>query len=237
VPFSPPGKVPFQPLEVPRRIGNTHPSAAVTFETPPKPEVSPARNDRCSWAAKGTRVEKLSLSSILVESVLRAETLFIGDPEVLPYLEASGDACGLVDTSAGQALVLRNRGAPTEASGFGGVFVWVAGSSAADDVRVSLSIDALDEPLLPLGTIDCPSGRLVVGAPDAVAAWGEGIEPADGLAAQARAYTPDRRHCGLIVVARVLPGPRQVFATDGLDALVVDCTPQPAIQEELLLAG
>jgi hypothetical protein len=42
---------------------------------------------------------------------------------------------------------------------------------------------------------------------------------------------------GLIVVARVEPGPRQVFATGDLDALVVDCTTQLATQRELLLAG
>ena len=171
----------------------------------------------------------LALTDLLVESVLRgADVLLVGDPEVLAHIDELPAEPGLTTTPAGTALVLH---------GGASSFVWVVGKGAVDDVRVSLSLDALDEPLEPVGAIDCPSGHLVVGTPEAVAAWGEGIEPADGLVAQARAYTSGRRHCGLIVVARVLPGPRQVFATGDLDALVVDCTARQPIREELLLAG
>jgi hypothetical protein len=174
-------------------------------------------------------------AQMLVESVLqRADVLLVGDPEVLGQMGELPADPGIVSTPAGNVVVLHNPGASS--------FVWVAGESSVTEVTVSLHLDALEGAPEPLGHIDCPSGRLIIGTPEAVAAWGDQIAPADGLVAQARAYTPDRRHCGLIVVARVEPGPRRVLAMasdESIDALVVDCEPseEGAGMAELFLAG
>jgi hypothetical protein len=171
---------------------------------------------------------------MLVESVLqRADVLLVGDPEVLAQMgELPADA-GIISTPLGNVVLLRRFGVPTETSGFGGVHVWVAGQDQVTEVTVSLRLDALEQEPSLVGEVDCPSSRVVVGTPDAVTAWGPEVEPVDGLVAQARAYREDRRHCGLIVVARVPAGPHRVFLTEG--ALVVDCTSRLA-QPELLLA-
>lgn len=171
------------------------------------------------------------MHQLLVESVLQgAGALLVGDPEVLSELDLPSDP-GIVSTAAGNAVVLH----PDCRA-----FVWVAGSAAVDRVSVFVHLEAVDREPVPLGHIDCPSGRLVVGRPADVAAWGADAEPADGLIAQARAYRADRRHCGLIVVARVELGPRPVWAVvgdDGFDALLVENAPASTGKPELLIAS
>jgi hypothetical protein len=156
-------------------------------------------------------------AQMLVESVLpRADVLLVGDPEVLGQMGELPAAPGIVSTPGGNAVVLHNPAATS--------FVWVAGQGQVTQVTVSLRLDALEQEPSLLGEIDCPSGRIVVGTPEVVSAWGPEVEPADDLVAQARAYTPDRRHCGLIVVARVEPGRREIFAVtgdNGIDCVVV----------------
>jgi hypothetical protein len=171
-----------------------------------------------------------SLSDLLVESVLRrADVLLVGDPEVLAHVELPPEA-GIVPTPAGNAVVVHNPGASA--------FVWVAGSpdGPVRELTAALRLDALErEPAL-FGYIDCPSGRVVVGTPDAVAAWGDDIEPDDGLFAQARAYSPGRRHRGLIVVAQVESGRHRVLVAagaEGIEALVVACI-SPATSAEFV---
>jgi len=168
------------------------------------------------------------LSGLLVESVLRRATvLLIGDPDVLAHLELPGEA-GIRSTPTGNALVVDNPGASA--------FVWVAGSpdGPVRELTAALRLDALEEEPALVGFIDCPSGRVVVGTPDAVAAWGDDIEPEHGLIAQARAYSPGRHHRGLIVVAHIEPGPHRVLAVAGaeaIEALVVDCSSPPPSAE------
>jgi hypothetical protein len=168
------------------------------------------------------------LSCLLVESRFQpAPVLLVGDPEVLAEgIEPLPDPFALVSTAKGNAVVLRHPD-PT-----GSAFVWVAGPGAVQEVTTVLRLDALDREPTFLGFLDCPSGRLVVGTPGAVAAWGSEVEPDDGLAAQAKAYRADRRHCGLVVVARVEPGPHRVSGVagdDGLDALVVEPAGEAAL--------
>ena len=156
-------------------------------------------------------------SNLLVESVLHgAGTMLVGDPQVLAQLELPADE-GILPTPAGNAVVISAKSS---------VFVWVAGSVEIASLTVATSLDSPDrEPTL-IGHVDCPSGRIVVGTVEAVAAWGDEIEPDGDLIAQARAYRPDRRHCGHIIVARVLSGPHRVLGIAGherLDGVMVDC--------------
>ena len=157
------------------------------------------------------------LPNLLVESVLHSHgTILVGDPVVLAQIEFPAEP-GIVPIPAGNAVVL-HASSPA--------FVWVAGSSEVATLTVTTHLDSPEGEPAALGHVDCPSGRIVVGTPEAVAAWGDEIQPDDGLLAQARAYRSDRRHCGHVIVARVLPGRRQVLAVagaEGIHALVVDC--------------
>jgi hypothetical protein len=160
---------------------------------------------------------------ILVESVLRAHVLLVGDPELLPQLELPAD--GITPTPNGNTLVVH---VPASAH------VSVAGSDRVESVRLLLDLDAPDTALEPRGHVDCPSGRLVIGSPEAIAAWGESIEPDDGLMAQARAYTARRRHLGHVVIARVPCGRHQTFTAGG-GAVIV--TAMEALENAQLLVA
>lgn len=109
-------------------------------------------------------------------------------------------------------------------------FVWVTGSERGPvrGVWLVFRTEDLSRPPVPLGHLDCPSGRLVAGDPEAVAAWGCEVAPELGLPAQARAYDYRRRLRGLVVVACVRPGRHPVYAIrgdDGYDAVMVDVSP------------
>jgi hypothetical protein len=172
------------------------------------------------------------LSCLLLESRLRpAPVLLVGDPEVLAQgIEPSDDPFSIVSTGLGKAAVLRH---PDPS---GSAFVWVGGRGPVQEITAVLRLDAGDGERIDLGHLDCPSGRVVVGSPEAVAAWGVEIEPDEGLLAQARAYGVDRRHHGLVVVTRVQPGSHRVSGiagTGGLDALIVEA----GYQDSLLIAS
>jgi hypothetical protein len=130
-------------------------------------------------------------NSVVVESAFRqAEWLVIGDPKVAasgPVVEPgdTGEGVRFEDRPGGRLLVLRNPW-PEEAA-----LVSAAGYGDERVDRLVLSFgDGDARPGSPdtAGTLECPSGRLVVGTPEAVAAWGAEARPADGLSAQARAY-------------------------------------------------
>src|SRR2546423_15396954 len=64
-----------------------------------------------------------------------------------------------------------------------GLFVWAARSSVA-----VLSDPDIDTDLEAAGELTVCSGRLVVGAPEVVAAWGADVDTGDGSAARARMH-------------------------------------------------
>ena len=197
-----------------------------------------------STALPSTALLSTALSSLLVESRLHpAGTVLVGDPAVLAGGPAAGAGAGAgaggsspftsLVTGGGLAAEVR------QADPTGSAFVWVGGGAggAVRRVTAAFALDALGAEPAFVGHVDCPSGRLVVGTPEAVAAWGDDVEPGDGFPAQARAYRSDRRYCGLVVVARVPPGPHPVFALGSpgrLDGVVVDVM---AHEPELRLAG
>jgi hypothetical protein len=155
-----------------------------------------------------------ALSHLLVESRLSGDVLVLGDPAVVVGGLEPGHG-PIIEEERGTAVVIRG----------GSASVWVAGPTAVRQLVVVFRHDVLDGTPSYVGDIDCPSGRLVVGTPEAVAAWGADVEPDGELPAQARAYRPSRHHCGLIVVARVPAGTHPVLAVagaDGPDALVVE---------------
>ena len=163
----------------------------------------------------GVRTVGAMLSSqLVVESCLPpSPLLLVGDPVVLAGAGDPPEGGGVVvDGAAGRYLAIRR---PDRRP-----FVWVAGTgSTVDDLSVVFHPDRLEEPLEYHAEIDCPSGRLVVGPPEAVRAWGPDVEPDDHLCAQARAYRPGRCYCGLIVVALVPSGRHPVFTAGDDDAI------------------
>lgn len=187
----------------------------------------------------------MPLSGLLVESPVRSPgTLLVGDPAVLARapLAAGGDVpFAPLAADAGLAAALRPPDPAATA------LVWVGGTPrAVQRVVVSFRLDTPRWRPVFLGHVDCPSGRLVVGGAEAVAAWGDDAEPDHGLAAQARAFRPGRRYGGLVVVARVPAGPHPVLGLAGpagnggdggagrLDGFVVDVV---AHDPALRLAG
>jgi hypothetical protein len=176
-----------------------------------------------------------ALSHLVVESLLRpAGALILGDPDVIAGLatvEAADEPVTVVSGDAGTAALVRH-----PAPG-GNAFVWVTGGALGPvrQVATAFRLDGLDRHPSAVAWLDCPSGRLVVGTPEAVAAWGTDIEPEEGLSAQARAFRPARRYCGLVVVARVPRRPHRILALEGatgLHAVIVDVA-----AEEFALAG
>jgi hypothetical protein len=181
-------------------------------------------------------------SSVVVESAFRqAEWLVIGDPKVaasgpaVELDETTGELARFVDRPGGRLLVLRNPW-PEEAA-----LVSAAGYGDERVDRLALSFgDGDARPGSPevAGTLECPSGRLVVGTPEAVAAWGAEARPADGLSAQARAYRYGRVPAllGLVVVAQVKAGWAPVELRADAEGRLVDVTvstPGRPVQERL----
>lgn len=182
-------------------------------------------------------------SSVVVESAFReAEWLVVGDPKVAasgPVVEPdeAGEVARFVDRPGGRLLVLRNPW-PEEAALVSAAGV---GDERVDRLALRFGDSDLDSTAggpETAGTLECPSGRLVVGTPEAVAAWGADARPADGLSAQARAYRYGRVPAllGLVVVAHVKAGwaPVQLRADDEgrlVDAIV--SAPGRPVQERL----
>ena len=182
-------------------------------------------------------------SSVVVESAFRqAEWLVVGDPKVAasgPVVEPDEvpAPAGFVDRSGGRLLVLRNPW-PEEAA-----LVSAAGVGDERVDRLALSFgdgDSRPGTAETAGTLECPSGRLVVGTPAAVAAWGAEARPAEGLSAQARAYRYGRVPAllGLVVVARITAGWAPVEVRADTEGRLVDVTvssPGRPVQERLNL--
>jgi hypothetical protein len=110
-----------------------------------------------------------------------------------------------------------------------GLFVWAAKAFVAvvadpdHDVR-------LDE----VGRLTFGSARLVVGAPEVVAAWGEDVDTGDGSAVRARMHR-GRQRLGLIVVTHTPTGDATVTTGSRAAAVAFPTTTSQAIP--LALAG
>lgn len=182
--------------------------------------------------------------SVVVESAFRqAEWLVVGDPKVAasgPVVEPdeAGGTVRFVDRPGGRLLVLRNPWPEAAA---------LVSAAGVGDERVDrLALSFGDGDLAPggpetAGTLECPSGRLVVGTPEAVAAWGADARPAEGLSAQARAYRYGQVPAllGLVVVAHVKAGWAPVALRADAEGRLVDVTvsgPGRPVQERLDLA-
>jgi hypothetical protein len=182
-------------------------------------------------------------SSVVVESAFRqAEWLVVGDPKVAasgPVVEPdeAGGTVRFVDRPGGRLLVLRNPW-PEEAALVSAAGV---GDERVDRLALSFGDGDPDGPRggrETAGTLECPSGRLVVGTPEAVAAWGADARPADGLSAQARAYRYGRVPAllGLVLVAHVKAGWAPVQLRADAQGRLVDVTvsgPGRPVQERL----
>jgi hypothetical protein len=186
---------------------------------------------RRAWRREGAVVATGTLGSALpnlvVESLLPpSPVLLLGDAEGIGRAGEGPVPNGSSGTDDRLTVVPPDPGRRP--------FVWVTGSADGPVRQVCLVFraDELDRRPLLIGWLECRSGRLVTGAPEAVAAWGPGVVPEVGLAAQARAYDAARRLRGLVVVACVPPGRYPVFALEGdggYDAVMVDATEAAAL--------
>jgi hypothetical protein len=135
-----------------------------------------------------------------LESIVRAPLVVVADPVVaasgppVTAGELGGGGAALVGRPGGSLLAFAN---PRVGSG---LFVWVAGRSLA----VVADPDAVVAPA-PLGELTVSSGRLVVGSPEVVAAWGPEVDTGDGSAVRARMHR-GRERLGLIVVVHTASG-------------------------------
>ena len=164
-----------------------------------------------------------------LESIVRSPLVVIADPVVAasgPPVTADdlgGGGAALVDSPAGTLLAFANPAPPS------GLFVWVGRSSLA----VVADPDA-DAPLVPVGELTVCSGRLVVGAPEVVAAWGPEVDTGDGTAVRARMHR-GRTRLGLIVVAHTPSGSAPV--TFGPGGALVGFPGTASEPRQLRLAG
>lgn len=147
------------------------------------------------------------------ESIVRAPLVVVADPVVaasgppVTLDELEDEAVRLLERPAGMILVLANP------AGESGLFVW----AARGFVAVVADPDR-DTPLGGAGTLTVVSGRVVVGAPEAVAAWGPNVDTGDGSTVRARMHS-GRRRLGLIVVAQCPPGEAAVTTGPGAAAV------------------
>jgi hypothetical protein len=166
-----------------------------------------------------------------LESIVRAPLVVVADPVVAAsgppatLDELDGGGVALLARPAGTILAVAN---PAMDSG---LFVWVSSTFLA----VVADPDG-DTPLTAAGELTVCSGRLVVGAPDVVAAWGPDVDTGDGSPVRARVHQ-GRTRLGLIVVAYAPAG--QAAVTVGVSAAAVsfpkaagECSAMP-----LALAG
>jgi hypothetical protein len=110
-----------------------------------------------------------------LETIVRAPLVVIADPVVAAsgpaptFEDLSGAGWALLERPAGSLLLL----APEPGSG---LFVWVTATSLA--VVADPDTDALLESV---GELTLCSGRLVVGTPEVVAAWGRHARRGGGV--------------------------------------------------------
>ena|SRR5688572_1667891 len=171
---------------------------------------------------------ELQAGRLELESIVRAPLVVIADPVVAasgPAVtpdELGGAGCALLERPGGSVLAVAN---PAES----GLFVW----AGRDFVAVVADPDR-DTPLDPSGELTLVSGRLVVGAPDVVAAWGADVDTGDGSAVRARVHR-GRQRLGLIVVAHCPPRPAP--AATGAGAAAVTFSTCAVEAPRLPLAG
>lgn len=166
-----------------------------------------------------------------LESIVRAQLVVIADPVVaasgspatLDEVAGSGGGVVLLERPAGTILAFAN---PVPDSG---LFVW-----AARDLLAVVADPDCDTPLTPVGDLTVPSGRLVAGAPEVVAAWGPDVDTGDGSAVRARMHR-GRQRLGLIVVSQCPIGAASVAT--GIGAAAVTFSTGAAAQVPLSLAG
>jgi hypothetical protein len=157
-------------------------------------------------------VEQLA-GRLTLETILRSPLVVIADPVVAasgapPTADdLAGAAAVVVDRPAGSMLLFAN---PDPDSG---LFVWVSNGALAvvADPGADATLDAA-------GELTVCSGRLVVGAPEVVAAWGADVDTGDGSPVRARMHR-GRTRLGLIVVVHVEIGLAAVTAGVGAAAV------------------
>jgi hypothetical protein len=164
-----------------------------------------------------------------LESIVRAPLVVIADPVVAAsgppatLDELGGGGVALLERPAGTILALANPSPDC------GLFVWAAGTFLA-----VIAEPDHDTPLAPAGELAVSSGRLVVGAPEVVAAWGPDVDTGDGSPVRARVHR-GRTRVGLIVVAHTPLGLASVAVGAGAAAVSFPAT--TVGQTRLPLAG
>jgi hypothetical protein len=172
----------------------------------------------------------LPAGPLALETIMRASLVVIADPLVA----ASGPAATLDELDGGGAALLERPAGtifafanPAESS----LFVWAG--------RTFLAVVAdpgEDRRLAGIGELTVTSGRLVVGAPDVVAAWGADVDTGDGSTVRARMHQ-GRTRLGLIVVAHTRCGRAEVSAGPGATAVSFPTADVRAEALRLPLAG
>jgi hypothetical protein len=133
---------------------------------------------------------------LTLETIVRSPLVVIADPVVVasgppPTVDdLAGDACAVLERPAGSLLLFANPDPDA------GLFVWTTKGALA----VVADPDS-EAPLEAAGALTVCSGRLVVGAPEVVAAWGADVDTDDGSAVRARVHR-GRTRLGLIVVCQ-----------------------------------
>lgn len=153
------------------------------------------------------RVVSWAIDHCAVELNLDASLVVAGDPEVLSSVPPLSDASlgsepwALVDLPVGSALLLRGD------AGQDGpwLFVTTTSDGPLDAVTLQPSIWSEMVSSSTEGALTLPSGRLVVGEPDTVAAWGPTVAPDEGLVVQTKTGWdwPEPTYVGLIAVVQV----------------------------------
>jgi hypothetical protein len=166
-----------------------------------------------------------------LETIVRASLVVIADPVVAasgPPVTAddlAGGGVTLLERPAGSILVFAN---PDPDSG---LFVWATATSLA-----VVSDPDTDTVLEAAGELTVCSGRLVVGAPDVVAAWGADADTGDGSSARARVHR-GRTRLGLIVVCHAPTGQADVNVGGGAVAVAFPTARPIGVTMPLALAG
>ena len=166
-----------------------------------------------------------------LETIVRAPLVVIADPVVAAsgppatVDDLGGAGAALVERPAGSLLVFAN---PDRDSG---LFVWATKGSLA--VR---SDPGPDPVLEAAGELTVCSGRLVVGAPEVVAAWGADVDTGDGSSARGRMHRGGTR-LGLVVVTHTPLGQAAVSLGSGAAAVTFPIGATEGAAVPLALAG
>jgi hypothetical protein len=170
----------------------------------------------------------LPAGPLALETILRAPLVVVADPVVaasgppVTIDELGGGGAALLERPAGTILAFAN---PTDA----GLFVWAGRTFLA-----VVSDPGEDTRLAQVGELTVCSGRLVVGAPEPLTAWGSDVDTGDGSPVRARMHR-GRTRLGLIVVAHTPVGGAPVTVGTGAAAVSFPSAEAPALT--LALAG